>query len=176
MLSKLTLLSLVFTIFVVAACQSTAGHERRTYLTPEANSVRVIKHFPANCKPAGSIMGWGAARANGKTVWTFAMNDMRNKAAAQGFTTVILERYKHASEGGVLSVKVFGKLMRCGKSRAGDNGAANDGEDTGYTSVKPTPPPATTGGVGTPKSTTPPADPDNGNGAPPVNPPADDEF
>ncbi len=175
MISRPLFLTAIFGVTLLAAgCAGSSIQERRSYLTPEANGVRVIKQFPPNCTPAGSVEGLGAAQASGQTVWTFAMNDMRNKAAAQGITTVVLERYKHENDGNILAVRVFGKLMRCG---AGENGTRPDtrGDRTPtYGSVKPTPPPTNDGNIGKPKPTEEPKPSEDGKTTPPVDPPGEE--
>ncbi|MBU1238774.1 DUF4156 domain-containing protein [Myxococcota bacterium] len=168
------LASLLSISLLTVSCSNSSMQERRAYLSPEANAVRVIKQLPPNCQPVGVVEGWGAAQASGKTVWTFAMNDLRNKAAAQGITTVVLERYKHNNDGNVLSVKVYGKLMRCDGAARAQRPQPSNGADNTYGSVRPTPPPTTGGDVGKPQPTTEPKPANNGTTPPPVEPPGEE--
>lgn len=159
-------LALFSLLFFSLSCGRSAQSVRAVSLSPTAQSVRVIKQYPAGCAPAGRVQGWGVARANGTTVWNYAMNDMRNKAAAAGYDTVVLQRYKHSDDGNYLSVKVFGRLMRCarrggakrprGIRKGGTPRRRNGQKNRGYGAVQPTPPPSRPGqGVGQPEPTSP---------------------
>jgi hypothetical protein len=147
-LSITTLLSISFIITV--SCSNSRGVERRIYLQSPATNVRVLETFPQNCEPLETIIGVGAAHASGKTVWTFAMNDLRNKAAQRGVSTVVLERYKHSNNGNILKIQVFGKLMRCN----GNSATRKTRQPPRYKAIRPSPPPSPRGVVGDPGAIT----------------------
>lgn len=150
--------SLVWGSFLLfAGCrETTSTTPHRPPLAPGANAVAVHDRMPPDCTPQGRITGRAASSESGEAVWRYALNDLRNQAAARQVQSVFMERYNHRTEGNLLVIEITGVLLNC---PAPNNGPAPAGSDDTLT-----PPPAGDG-----DALTPPPPPEEGEvNAPPV--------
>jgi Domain of unknown function (DUF4156) len=130
---------------------------KKARLNRNAETVRVIKKTPQNCRNLGFLTSYAVAPESGAKVWEYAMNDLRNKAAYRGGNTVVMEKYKHSNSNNSLKVTIQGRLFSCYGNNNSDNSQPpkklKKENDKSYDSVKPSPPPASNDDIETPPST-----------------------
>ncbi len=145
-------------LFLFAGCRESAPSTvpRRPPLQPGAEAVAVHDRMPPDCTPGERITGRAASAESGEVVWKYALNDLRNQAAARRFSTVFMERYNHRTDKDLLIIEITGVLLNCAGA---DNPAppAGGGDDL-------SPPPAGDGDVLAP----PPTGDDEALSPPPV--------
>lgn len=88
---------------------------RRPPLAPGADTVAVYDRIPPDCTPQDRITGRAASSESGEVVWKYALNDLRNQAAARQFFTVFMERYNHRTEKNLLVIEITGVLLNCSR-------------------------------------------------------------
>ena len=131
---------------IAAACrpQTSTAPSYTPVLAPAAGSVQVLERMTPGCTPSGQIVGRAAAAEPGEVVWRYALNDLRNQAAARRFTTVFMEKYDHNTEKGLLHIRITGTLLQCGAAAAPEAGPGVDPGRTPTVDPQPTPPPVGT--------------------------------
>lgn len=145
----------LFSVLSIGCGPTNNGNVYTPFLEHTAGNVRVIKTYPAGCRSTDVIEAKAIANAPGSVVWTYAMNDLRNKASRLGVNTVVLEKYQHSSDSSMLTIRLTGRALVCGTANKTvvrkSPVVRKKPVKTIYESVEPTAPPKPAGNSGKPE-------------------------
>jgi peptidoglycan-associated lipoprotein len=108
-------------VFVLGSClvpsQSRLRRVRRRSLRSWARRVWVVKRVPPRCRVGATVRGWAHAREDYRTLWHYAMNDLRNTAARRKGDGVLFLDYRNHNTHSRRYVEVMGRILHCAKRR-----------------------------------------------------------